>query len=73
MALFLVRRIKIEGFIVTDHLPLWPQALGELAGHVAAGRLKWRETIRQGLESAPQALVDLLHGGNFGKMLVKLV
>ena len=73
MRLFLVRRIKIEGFIVSDHLPLWPQALGELAGHVAAGRLKWRETIREGLESAPQALVDLLHGGNFGKMLVKLV
>ncbi|MGO4870232.1 MAG: NADP-dependent oxidoreductase [Roseiarcus sp.] len=73
MALFLVRRIKIEGFIVSDHLPLWPQALGELAGHVAAGRLRWRETVREGLESAPQALVELLHGGNFGKMLVKLV
>jgi NADPH-dependent curcumin reductase CurA len=73
MALFLVRRIKVEGFIVSDHLPLWPQAIGELAGHVAAGRLHWRETIRDGLQSAPQALVDLLHGGNFGKMLVKLV
>jgi len=73
MLLFLVRRIKIEGFIVSDHQPLWPQALGELAGHVAAGRLKWRETIREGLESAPQALVDLLHGVNFGKMLVKLI
>jgi NADPH-dependent curcumin reductase CurA len=73
MRLFLVRRIKIEGFIVSDHQPLWPQALGELAGHVAAGRLKWRETIREGLESAPQALVDLLHGVNFGKMLVKLI
>ncbi len=69
----LVRRIRIEGFIVSDHLPLRPRALGELARHVAAGRLRWRETIREGLESAPQALVDLLHGGNFGKMLVKLV
>ncbi len=73
MRLFLVRRIRIEGFIVSDHLPLWPRALGELAGLVATGRLRWRETIREGLESAPQALVDLLHGGNFGKMLVKLV
>lgn len=73
MRLFLVRRIKVEGFIVSDHLPLWPQALAELAAHVAAGRLRWRETVRIGLESAPQALVDLLHGGNFGKMLVKLV
>ena len=73
MRLFLVRRMKIEGFIVSDHLALWPQALGELADLVASGRLRYRETVRQGLENAPQALVDLLHGGNFGKMLVKLV
>ena len=73
MRIFLVRRIKVEGFIVSDHPKLWPQALAELAGHVASGRLRYRETVRQGLESAPQALVDLLHGGNFGKMLVKLV
>jgi NADPH-dependent curcumin reductase len=73
MRIFLVRRIKVEGFIVSDHLKFWPQALGELAGHVASGRLRYRETVRQGLESTPQALVDLLQGGNFGKMLVKLV
>jgi len=63
----------VEGFIVSDHLSHWPQALGEIAGHVASGRLRYRETLRDGLDSAPQALVDLLHGGNFGKMLVKLV
>jgi NADPH-dependent curcumin reductase CurA len=73
MGIFLVRRIKVEGFIISDHLEAWPQAIGELAGHVAAGRLRWRETVREGLESAPQALIDLLHGGNFGKMLVKLI
>jgi NADPH-dependent curcumin reductase CurA len=73
MRLFLVRRIKVEGFIVGDHLPIWPQALEELAAHAAAGRLRWRETIRDGLESTPQALIDLLHGANFGKMLVRLV
>ncbi len=72
MRIFLVRRIKIEGFIVSDHLSLWPQAIGELAGHAAAGRLKWRETIRDGIRSAPQGLVDLLHGDNFGKMLVRV-
>jgi NADPH-dependent curcumin reductase CurA len=72
MRIFLVRRIKIEGFIVSDHLPLWPQALAELAGHVASGRIRYRETIHQGLESAPAALVDLLNGRNFGKQLVKL-
>ena len=65
MRIFLVRRIKVEGFIVSDHLPLWPLALRELAGHVASGRLRYRETVREGLESAPQALVDLLHGRQF--------
>jgi NADPH-dependent curcumin reductase len=73
MRLFLVRRFKIEGFIVSDHLPLWPQALAEIGGLVASGKLKYRETVREGLDATPQALVDLLHGGNFGKMLVKLV
>jgi NADPH-dependent curcumin reductase CurA len=72
MRIFLVRRIKIEGFIVADHLPLWPKALAEIGGLVASGRIKYRETVRSGLDAAPQALVDLLHGGNFGKMLVKL-
>ena len=72
MRIFLVRRIKVEGFIVSDHLSLWPQAIAELAGHIAAGRLKWRETIRDGIENAPQALVDLLHGQNFGKMLIRV-
>ncbi len=69
----LVTRSKIEGFIVSDHMALWPQALGELAGHVAAGRIRYRETIAQGLESAPAALIDVLKGRNFGKQLVKLI
>ncbi len=73
MRIFLVRRIKIEGFIVSDHLPLWPKALAEIGALVASGKLKYHETVRAGLDAAPQALVDLLHGGNFGKMLVKLV
>ena len=72
MRIFLVKRIKMEGFIVSDHMDLWPEAIDELAGHVAAKRLTWRETIRDGLENAPQALVDLLHGENFGKMLVRV-
>ena len=55
-----------------DHPDLWPEAIGELASLVAAKKLTWRETIRDGLENAPQALVDLLHGENFGKMLVRV-
>ena len=72
MRIFLVKRFRIEGFIVSDHMSLWPEATRELAGLVAAKRLTWRETIRDGLENAPQALVDLLHGENFGKMLVRV-
>ena len=72
MRLFLVRRFKMEGFIVSDHPDLWPQAIDELAALAAAKKLTWRETIREGLENAPQALIDLLKGENFGKMLVKI-
>ena len=72
MRLFLVKRFKMEGFIVSDHMDLWPRAIGELVSLAAAKKLKWRETIHDGLENAPQALVELLRGGNFGKMLVKV-
>jgi NADPH-dependent curcumin reductase CurA len=72
MRIFLIKRFKMEGFIVSDHMDLWPKAIGELASLAAAKKLTWRETIRDGLENAPQALIDLLHGQNFGKMLVKI-
>ena len=72
MRIFLIKRFKMEGFIVSDHMDLWPQAIGELAALAAAKKLTWRETVRDGLENAPQALIDLLHGQNFGKMLVKI-
>jgi NADPH-dependent curcumin reductase CurA len=72
MRIFLVKRFKMEGFIVGDHPAVWPEAIRELAGLAAAKKLTRRETIRDGLENAPQALIDLLHGHNFGKMLVKV-
>ena len=72
-ALILVNRMKIEGFIVSEHMPLWPQALKELGSLVATGKLKYRETVAQGLASAPEAFIGLLKGKNFGKQLVKLV
>ena len=68
----LVNRLKIQGFIVSDHLDLWPQALQELAARVADGSLKYRETIADGLEKAPEAFIGLLSGANVGKQLVKL-
>ena len=72
LRLFIVKRLKMEGFLQGDHTDLRPEAIRELAGHIIAKRLTWRETIRDGLENAPQALVDLLRGGNFGKMLIRV-
>lgn len=68
----LVNRIKMQGFIVFDHLARWPIAFNELAGHVASGRIKYRESVANGLESAPAAFIGLLQGKNFGKQLVKV-
>jgi NADPH-dependent curcumin reductase CurA len=66
-------RCTIRGFIISDHMELWPRALGELASHAKAGDLKWRQSVAQGLEAAPEAFFSMLKGGNFGKQLVKLV
>lgn len=69
----LVSRLKVQGFIVSEHMELWPQALQELGMLVATGKMKYRETIAQGIEAAPEAFVGLLKGRNFGKQLVKLI
>ena len=69
---FLVSRLKLQGFIVSEHMALWPQALGELFAHVAAGRIRYRESIAHGLPNAPAAFIGLLRGENFGKQLVAL-
>jgi NADPH-dependent curcumin reductase len=71
-AMFLVARFKMQGFIISDHLDLWPEGLTALAGHVAAGRIKYRETIADGLAQAPAAFIGMLKGQNLGKQLVRL-
>lgn len=72
-SLILVNRMKLEGFIVSEHMEVWPEALKELGTMVATGQLKYRETVAQGIASAPEAFLGLLKGKNFGKQLVKLV
>jgi hypothetical protein len=72
VASLLVNRTRLQGFIVSDHLNRWPAALDQLAGWVAEGKLKYRETVTEGLENAPRAFVGLFRGENFGKQLVKL-
>ncbi|WP_332813598.1 NADP-dependent oxidoreductase [Ramlibacter sp.] len=71
--LMLTNRMRVEGFIVSEHMEVWPDALKELGELVGSGRLRPRETVAQGLESAPEAFLGLLRGRNFGKQLVKLV
>ncbi|MFO1297864.1 MAG: NADP-dependent oxidoreductase [Rubrivivax sp.] len=70
--LLLTQRLRLQGFIVSEHMHLWPKALAELGEGVATKRIKYRETIAQGLENAPEAFLGLLKGRNFGKQLVKL-
>ena len=72
-ALILINRVKIEGFIVSEHMEVWPEALKELGTLVATGKLRPRESVAQGLAAAPEAFLGMLKGKNFGKQLVKLV
>ena len=68
----LVNRVKLQGFIVSDHMALWPKALAQLEAWFAAGKLKYRETVTDGLENAPHAFISLLRGDKLGKQLVRL-
>ena len=72
-ALILVSRLKLEGFIVSEHMEVWPEALTELGTLVATGKLRPRESVAQGIAAAPEAFLGLLKGKNFGKQVVKLV
>jgi NADPH-dependent curcumin reductase CurA len=71
-ALILSNRLKVQGFIVSEHMEVWPEALKELGMLVGSGKLRPRESVAQGIESAPQAFLGLLKGKNFGKQLVKM-
>jgi NADPH-dependent curcumin reductase CurA len=71
--LILTNRMTVEGFIVSEHMDVWPDALKELGMLVATGKLRPRESVAQGIEAAPEAFLGLLKGRNFGKQLVKLV
>jgi hypothetical protein len=71
--LILRDRLKVQGFIVSEHMEVWPEALKELGTLVATAKLRPRESIALGLEAAPAAFLGLLKGKNFGKQLVKLI
>jgi NADPH-dependent curcumin reductase CurA len=72
MMVVVPRRLRLEGFIIIDHYDQLGAFLREMSGWVAAGQMKWKETVEVGLDNAPAALMKLFKGGNVGKMLVKL-
>ena len=68
----LVNRARIEGFLVFDWLPRYPEAFARLAAWLDEGRMSYREHVLEGLENAPQGLGMLFEGRNFGKLVVKV-
>jgi NADPH-dependent curcumin reductase CurA len=72
-ALILTQRLKMQGFIVSEHMEVWPDALTELGTLVATGKLRARESVAQGIAAAPEAFLGLLKGKNFGKQMVKII
>lgn len=72
MALIIGKRLRLQGFIVFDFMSRQAEFIAEVSAHVAAGRLKWEETVVDGLEHAPDAFVGLFTGKNTGKMLVRV-
>ena len=71
-AQILMKRARVEGFIVTDFLERFPEALGQLGEWLAEGRLKYRVDVVDGLENAPAAINKLFDGTNKGKLIVKV-
>jgi NADPH-dependent curcumin reductase CurA len=72
LALVVTKRLRIEGFIVSDHFDRFGEFLGEAAPWVQSGALQYRETVVEGIENLPAAFAGLFRGDNVGKMLVKL-
>jgi NADPH-dependent curcumin reductase CurA len=66
------KRLTLTGFIVSDHVDRQPQFYADMGAWIADGKIKWQETIVDGLENAPKAFLGLFKGENTGKMLVKL-
>ena len=73
MRSLLVNRVRLQGFIVTDRMDLYHRAIARLGTLVSQGKIKFRESVAEGLQNAPTAFIGLLAGRNFGKQLVKLV
>jgi len=72
MSLVVTNRLRIEGFIVVDHMQRFPTFIAEVGPWVRDGTVQYRETIVEGLERVPAAFAGLFEGANIGKMLVRV-
>jgi NADPH-dependent curcumin reductase CurA len=72
LALLIGKRLTLRGFLVGDHGHLRDRFVGEMAGWLRSGEIRYDETVVDGLENAPRAFLGLLRGDNLGKMLVRL-
>jgi NADPH:quinone reductase len=73
LGMLIVARAKAQGFLVTDYMPRFSEALPEMSRWLSEGKLKYREDIVDGFENLPKAFIGLFHGENIGKRIVKVV
>jgi len=66
------KQIRMEGFIVRDHLDKQDEFLRQMSQWIESGKVLWEETVTEGIENAPQAFINLFNGDKMGKSLVKL-
>jgi|TARA_B100001964_G_C14250998_1_gene609922 hypothetical protein len=72
LMLIVGKKVRINGFIVSDHADMRPQFLEDMVGWIETGKIKSRETVVEGLDNAVSAFLGLFSGENFGKMVVKI-
>lgn len=68
----IAKQLRMQGFIVMDYMDRMPQFYADMGKWIAEGKIKWKETVMEGIENAPAAFIGLFKGENFGKMIVKL-
>ena len=66
------KSLKLQGFIVSNHFDILPDFYAEMGKLIKEGKMKWQETVEEGIENAPKAFLNLFTGSNTGKMLVKV-
>ena len=66
------KQLRLQGFIVSSHADMQEAFIKDMSGWIASGKVKWRETVEEGIENAPTAFLKLFKGENLGKMLVRL-